>query len=228
MTIHTAERLEQEHLSEVNRGYAVGFWSALIGTGIGIIYFLALLGLILTGEFTMPLSEPVQLFGGIITLLVAPIIVVILAGLHAVTPPKKQVFSLTGLGFTLLFALSVSINRFAQLGVVRQSLAAGNTEGIGWFLAYGDRSIMFTLEILGWAWFLGLGMLWAAPLFGGSRLEAWIRGLMLAYAGLGLICSVAFLLGSPLAAIGFAAWGGVLFVVTGLLAVYFNMGMKID
>ncbi len=226
MTICKAEQSASHYSSEINRGYAVGYWSALIGTGIGIIYFLIILGLTLTGGFTMPPSEATQVFGGISTFLVAPVIVVVMAGLHAITPPKQQVFSLAGLGFTLLFALSVSINRFAQLGVVRQSLATGNVDGIGWFLAYGDRSIMFTLEILGWAWFLGLAMLSVAPLFGGSRLRAWLRGLMLAYAGLGLICAVAFLLGSPLVAIGFGAWGGVLVVITALLAVHFKRGYR--
>ena len=76
-----------------------------------------------------------------------------MAGLHAITPPSKKILSQISLGFTLLFALAVSINRFSQLGVVRQASQAGNVEGLSWFLAYGDYSIFLGWEYLGWAWF---------------------------------------------------------------------------
>jgi hypothetical protein len=81
---------------------------------------------------------------------------------------------------------------------------------------------MFGLEMLGWGWFLGLAMLMAAPLFSGDRVQLWLRWLMVAYGVLGLMSAILYLMGSAAAAIGFVAWGVILVLVTGLLAVYFR------
>jgi hypothetical protein len=205
-----------------NSAYRLGFWSALVTTIGGVIYFLVLLWAILTGEFTFPPSDSIQLFGGIASLFFCPLLVILIASLHTVTPPEKKVFSQISLGFTLLFALSVSINRFTQLGVVRQGLSTGTTEGIEWFLPYGERSIMLGLEFLGWGWFLGLALIFAAPLFSKEKYQIWLRWLSVAYGVLGIISAVAFLAANPLSAIGFVAWGLVLFVITALLVVYFR------
>ncbi len=212
--------------TSANWAYPVGFWTGLILTLGGIIYFCVVVAAILLGQFTLPPADWVQLFGGVDILIVCPLLVVLMACLHTVTPPSKKAFSQAGLGFTLLFALAVSINRFTQLGVVSQSQAAGLTDGIDWFLAYGSHSVMFGLEMMGWGWFLGLAMLAAAPVFSGGRLQVWLRGLMILYGVLGLVSAVAFLAGSPLAAIGFVAWGLVLFIITALLAVYFREGKR--
>ena len=204
----------------------VGFISALANTAGGLLYFLAVLAAILTGQFAFPPPGWLQIFGGVTSLIFCPLLVVMMVALHQSEPTDKKTFSQAALGFTLLFALAVSINRFSQLGVVRQASAAGKIEGISWFLAYGDYSIMLGLEYLGWAWFLGLAMLCAAPLFSGDQLESWIRGLMLLYAGLALVSAVGFITGSWISLFGFAAWGVVLFVITVLLAVYFHRALK--
>lgn len=107
---------------------------------------------------------------------------------------------------------------------MRQSLAAGATEGIGWFLPYGDHSVMLGLELLGWDWFLGLALLCSAPLFWDNKLRRWLRGLLYFDGGLCLFAALAFLLGSPLLMVGFVAWGLVLFIITGLLALDFWQG----
>lgn len=207
---------------DIDWAYRIGFWSAWIVTLGGIVYFLVMLVLALTGQLSLPPSEVVQLFGGISSLLFCPILVVLMASLHTITVPEKKALSQVSLAFTLLFAISVSINRFTQLGVVRQSIASGNTTGIEWFLAYGNTSIMFGFEILGWGWFLGLAMLFAAPLFSRGRTQLWLRWLCVSYGVLGMLSAIAFLLQSPLSVIGFAAWGLILFIITGLLTVHFK------
>jgi hypothetical protein len=145
-----------------------------------------------------------------------------MASLHVVTPPEKKVFSQIAMGFTLLFAMAVTINRFTQLGIVQQSIAAGKVDGLHWFLPYGERSVMLGLEYLGWSWFLGLAFICVAPLFSKGNLERWLRGLLLLYAALALTSAVGFLTGSLLALLGFVAWGVVLIFVTALLAAYFS------
>jgi len=209
-------------LAHPDWAYSLGFWSAALVTAGGVIYFLVIVGALLTGQLTFPPSEPIQLFGGIASLLFCPVLVVLMACLHTITPADRKVFSQCSLAFTLLFALAVSINRFTQLGVVRQSVASGTTAGINWFLPYGDRSVMLGLEMMGWGWFLGLAMLAAAPLFAQGPLQHWLRGLSILYGVLALTSAVAYLLDSPLSAIGFVAWGLILFIVTALLGVHFR------
>ncbi len=199
-----------------------GFLSALTCTIGGILYFFAILWAILTGHFTFPPAEGLQLFAGILSLLLCPLLVLMMASLHSLTPGPMKVMSQVSLSFTVLFALAVSINRFSQLGVVRLAVIAGKGDGLSWFMPYGDNSIMLGLEYLGWGWFLGLAMLCAAPLFRGGRLERWLSGLMALYGVMGLVSAVGFMLGNWLSLVGFAAWGVVLFIIPGLLAVYFK------
>lgn len=206
----------------LNWAYPLGFWSALVTTLGGIIYFLAITAALLTGQFTFPPPESLQLFGGISSLLFCPVLVILFACLHTVTPLEKKVFSQISLGFTLLFALAVSINRFTQLGVVRQSLASGVVQGLDWFLPYGDHSMMLGLEMMGWGWFLGLAFLFTVPLFS----DPWLRGLSSLYAVLGITSAIAYLLASPLSTIGFVAWGLVLYIITALVAVQFRRAQQ--
>lgn len=176
--------------------YSLGFGSALATTLGGIAYFLAILVALLSGQLTFPPSESLQLFGGISSLLFCPALVVLFACLHTVAPLEKKAFSQTSLGFCLLFALSVSINRFTQLGVVRQSFASGTAQG--------------------------LAFLFAVPLFS----NPWLRGLSLLYAVLGITSAVAFLLASPLSVVGFVAWGLVLFMITAMLGFHFRKAQQ--
>lgn len=214
--------LPKQALTGASWAYNLGFISSLVITVAGIVYFLVLVGSLIAGQLTFPPAEGIQLFAGIISLIMCPSLVLVMASLHTITDENKRVLSLVSLGFTLLFALAVSINRFSQLGVVRQAASVGRVEGISWFLAYGDYSIMLGLEYLGWAWFLGLAMLCAAPLFSNGNTEKWIRYLMVLYGVLGLVSAVGFLIGSWLSVLGFAAWGVVLVIIGGLLVRYFS------
>lgn len=205
-----------------NSSSRLGFWSAIIGTVMGAIYLAVILGTIITGQFNFPPPESIQVFASIISLLFCIVLVVIMACLHTIMPAGKRGLSQISLGFVLLFAISVSINRFVHLGVVQQSVLSGNTVGIEWFLPYGGHSVMFALEILGWGWFLGIASLFAAFLFSKGKLEHWLRWLFTAYGILGLLSALGQLLNSPLIMVGFIAWGVVLYIITALLAVYFK------
>ncbi len=224
MTTTTAASVVRAAQPPASAAHGLGFWSAVVGTVAGVAYFLVIVFAALTGQFTFPPPEWLQLFGGLISLLFCPVMVVLMAALNTAAPANRRVFSQAGLAFTILFALSVSANRFTQLGVVRQSLAAGSADGVEWFLAYAGHSVMFGFEIMGWGWFLSLAFLSLVPLFGASRLERWLRALCALYGLLGLISAAAFLLESPLVSLGFAAWGLLLFFITALLAVHFRRG----
>jgi len=214
------------HFASLPLVHRIGVLSSILTTLLGVLYFVVILISILTGKFVLPPAEDLQLFAGIVSLLVCPIIVAMMASLHEITLPGKRILSQISLGFTLLFALSVSINRFSQLGVVRQAVNAGNMEGIARMLAYGEYSVMLGIEYLGWSWFLGLAMLFAAFLFSNGRIGHWLRWSMMTYGILSLISAVGFLLGNWLSMLAFVAWGIVLFVVSGLLTVHFWRGQE--
>ena len=201
---------------------SLGFWSAGIMTVAGIVYLIVVGAYLAAHGFVLPPTGALQLFGGIITILEAAVLVVLMASIHEATPDRMRILSRLAMIFTVLFCAMVSINRFVQLSVVQQRISSGETEGISWFLAYGPRSVMFSLEILGWGFFLGLACLFAAPIFSAGRLELAIRWLFVLYGVLGLVTAVAFALASPLAAVGFFAWGVVLPVATALLTVFFR------
>ena len=186
--------------------------------------------------FALSLTSPVFLPGIVITDDKATLL---LSGIVVLTVTSPYIFDSGAPGFVRIvrcllkgeisipyFALAVSINRFTQFGAVRQALASGTVAGIDWFLPYGDRSIMFGLEMLGWGWFLGLAMPFAAPLFSNGTVHFGLRWLLILYGILGWVSAVAYLLASPLAAIGFVAWGLILYLITALLAIHFRKSEK--
>lgn len=104
------------------------------------------------------------------------------AAIRHIAPGEKAILGTLGLVFTALFAMSVSINRFVQLTVIRLAPAGPASADLARFLPYSTGSVMFALEILGWGFFLSLGTLFVAPLFGGNGLQRAIRWLFILFA----------------------------------------------
>jgi len=90
-------------------------------------------------------------------------------------------------------------------------------------------SVAYALDILGWDVFFALSMLFAAPVFWGSRLAVWIRVLMIvsgviAFAGLsGVVVGE-----MQLRNIGIVGYVGVFLVVAALLAVLFYRARPLE
>ncbi|MBE3089248.1 MAG: hypothetical protein IMZ41_03090, partial [Actinobacteria bacterium] len=55
--------------NEKKLSLVLGFYSSLIITVLGVIYFIVILILFITGNNTIPPSEPIQLFGAIETII---------------------------------------------------------------------------------------------------------------------------------------------------------------
>lgn len=72
----------------------LGFWSAL-AIAVGGIVYVAVCGVLAAkGQLAMPLPQSVQLFGGIMTNIVAQLLVVLMACVHDGTPAARRVYSL--------------------------------------------------------------------------------------------------------------------------------------
>lgn len=205
----------------------LGFWSALTLTVAGAAYLIVIGLLAVTGRFTLPLPEAVELFAAWDTITAGPLLLASLVAVHYSVPAHRRPFSQLGVLFATVFMVMVSINRFVQLTVVRPSMLEGNTAGLERFMPYAPRSAMLSLELVGWGFFLGLALLSAAFAFSGPGIAGKIRWTFLCYAVLGLASTMAFVADSPLSAIGFLAWGVVLPVGTALLTVWFHQMRKV-
>jgi hypothetical protein len=193
--------------------------------GVGVIYVVVIAIAAVTGQFVFPPSQPIQLFGAVVTILAAPAMLVMMACLHVTVPDRHEVLTVCALGFTILFAAMVSINRFVQLTVIRQGLLHGAAEQLQLFMPYGSNSIMLSLEILGWGLFHSLAFLCVAPVFAGGRIERWLRGLLITYGVIGIVSALGLVSASPISAVGFIAWGPVLDAIAVLMAIWFRRRM---
>ena len=202
------------------------FWSSLSLAAIGLLYAGVLGTAAILGSLTLPPPEPIGSLAAIDTIATAIFLVVLVVGIDVISPPDRRALSGLSVVFTAMFAVVVTINRFVQLTIVRQSLAAGDVADLRRFLPYDPRSAMFALEILGWGFFLGLAALCLVPVLHGPGLHAWIARLMGLYGVLGLVCALGLVLDSPVVAVGFLAWGGVLPLAAGLIALVSRPGAR--
>lgn len=206
--------------------HRIGFWSAAMITGVGLFYFIGLVYLISTGNFTTRLPEWGLVVVGFGTFVVAQIMLVLVVSIHIEAPFDKKILSHLGLVFTVLFDAMVSINRFVQLTVVRHSEIKGQMEGLERFLPYSSQSVMFALEILGWGIFSGIALLFIAPLFNFGKLDSGIRWSFITYGILSVTGAIGYVFASKLLIVGFLAWGLVLYFATAMLAIRFRRNLR--
>jgi len=197
----------------------LGFWSSVFGAVGGATYLLVLIFHFSTEGFTFTFPPFVQLVGGIVTFVSVPILVMQFTAISFISEENKVLGSLGG-SFIILFAATVSINRFVQLTVIQQSLPDVPAD-LTRFVPYGSGSIMNALEVLGWGFFSSLAAVFVAPLFSSSPLNRTIRWLFILYAILSFMSVVSFTTGI-LIPTGPIAWGPILMTLSILLAVYFR------
>ncbi len=163
----------------------------LLGAGYAIVLALGLHSLKSPQD---PIGDPYFLLLELLIVLTAPLMVIVMAAVHAYATPDVKVCSLTALAFMILLAgLTCSIH-FVILTVGRQIEATGSP----WaplLLSYRWPSVSYTLDILAWDFFFALSMLFAAPVFKQRGLETVLRILLIASG----VLSLAGLIGVPLA-----------------------------
>jgi hypothetical protein len=157
----------------------------------------------------------------VLIIVLMPAMIGLMVAVHAWAPAEVKTLSLTAVVFMgLLGGVTCSLH-FAVLTLSRQPAFAGQS-WLPLFLAFRWPSVVYALDILGWDFFFPLSMLFAAPVFGGSRLAVWIRWLMVASGALALagLSGVAF--GDmQLRNIGIVGYVGVFLIIAVLLALLF-------
>jgi hypothetical protein len=200
----------------------LGFWASVLLAVLGGVYILALIyDISIDGIAALISPSPfLQLVSGIGTLLTALLLVILFTAIHFVNRKDNEVLGLLGVNFIILFAATVSINRFVQLTVIQQSLPDVPAD-LTRFLPYTTGSVMFALEVLGWGIFSSIAAAFVAPLFSSSRLNNTIRWLFILYAIFSFLSAFSFAT-NIIIPTGPIAWGPILLVITILMAVYFR------
>jgi hypothetical protein len=143
----------------------LGVWSASALCVIGVTYIVTLAVGFASVGFAKPILDPVLAVMEILTLVSAPTLVVLMAAVHAHAAPEYKIHGLVAVAFMVLLAGLTSSVHFVELTAVRQS----STASLTW------PSTAYALELLACDMFLGLSLLFAAPVFRGGKLEDAVR-----------------------------------------------------
>lgn len=186
--------------------------AAALGT-VGVLYA----GVVAAGVAAVgledPIVDPILAVMEILTLLSAPLVVILLAAIHGYASPRRKVLSLTALGFGIIMAGLTSSVHFVGLTAGRQT-GAGTLE---W------PSVPYAVELLAWDLFLGLALLFAAAVFSGGGRHRTARWSLAVTGGLCLLGTVGPLLGDMgLQRIGILGYGIGLPISSFILATVFR------
>jgi hypothetical protein len=195
----------------------LGFWSCAALVGIGVAYALALAAGFTRHGLREPIGDPVLAVMELLTLLSAPPIVVLMAAVHDCATPSRKLYGLTALAFATLCAGTTSAVHFVELTAARQ-MGGG---GIAW------PSRVYATELLAWDVFLGLALVFAAPVFDRRGPERGVRGGLLACGVLCLAGAIGPAVGNMrLQLVGVLGYAVVLPGVSVLLAKVFARGRE--
>jgi hypothetical protein len=201
----------------------LGIFSAVGFIVLGVAYAITLtVGFLSLKSPQQPIGDPMFSILEVLILVMMPVMVGLMVAVHAWSPPHAKALSLTAIVFIgALAAVTCSVH-FVILTLSRQAAFAGQP-WLPLVLSFRWPSVVYALDILGWDFFFALSMLFAAPVFGGSRLTVSIRVVMtasgvLALAGLGGVVTGDMQLRN----IGIVGYLGGFLVVACLLAVLFT------
>ncbi len=198
------------------------YWSALASTVLGALYLLGLAGkLIVDGTVHSVSSPAVQSVSAIVGLLWDVLLVILFIALRRQTTRSRRLFADLAMIFMVLACATSSVNWFVQLAIVPRLAANDALRAL--LDVHNETSVSFAMEHLGWGLFFGMAAIFAGAAVFGGRLEAWIRGLLLASGVLSLVHFVGVAAVSPLLSdMGYVAWALLLPAATALLIVKFR------
>lgn len=200
----------------------LGMASAAAVVVLLLAYALTLaVGLLSLESPQQAIGDPMFTILEILILLIMPAMVALMAAVHAWAPARARSLSLTALVFTGMLATVTCSLHFVILTMSRQA-AFADQAWLPLVLSFRWPSVAYAVDILAWDVFFPLAMLFAAPVFGGSRLAGAIRALMitsgaLAFAGLSGVVTG----NMQLRNIGIVGYVGVYLFVAGLLGLLF-------
>ena len=152
----------------------IGFWSALLTAVLGMAWALASFTSNILGLLPQPWGLDAQM---VPSLFLAPVFVVLLVCVQHRTPVERRIWSSIAVPLGAVYAALCGTVYFVELTLVIPHQLSGNVGNLG-VLVFGVGTFLYAVDVFGY-WFLSLAAAFAAPAFGGSRLENWIRWLLL-------------------------------------------------
>jgi hypothetical protein len=207
----------------------LGIFSAAASVILLVAYAVTLaMGLASLESPQEPIGDPLFTILEVLIITMMPAMVALMVTVHAWAPMHAKTLSLTSLVFMgMLAGLTCSVH-FVILTLSRQPEFTAQP-WLPLVLSFNWPSVVYALDILGWDVFFPLSMLFAAPVFWGTRLAAWIRVLMTASGVLALAGLSGVVVGDmQLRNIGIVGYVGVFLVVTALLAVLFYRATPLE
>jgi len=200
----------------------LGIFSAAATVILGVAYAVTLaVGLLTLESPQKPIGDPIFPILEVLIIVMMPAMVALMVAVHAWAPMDVKALSLTSVVFMGLLAGVTCSLHFCVLTLSRQPEFTEQS-WLPLVLSFEWPSVVYALDILGWDVFFPLSMLFAALVFQGSRLAAWIRVLMIASGVLSLAGLSGVVAGDmQLRNIGIVGYVGVFLVVVALLAVLF-------
>jgi hypothetical protein len=200
----------------------LGIFSATATVVLLVAYAVTLtVGLASLESPQQPIGEPMFTILEILIITMMPAMVALMVAVHAWAPIHAKTLSLTSVIFMGLLAGLTCVVHFVILTLSRQPEFAGRTWSSLVF-SFEWPSVAYALDILGWDVFFPLSMLFAAPVFRGSGLAAWIRVVMIASGVLALAGLSGVVVGDmQVRNIGIVGYVGVFLIVAALLGVLF-------
>ena len=176
----------------------LGFWGSLLTGVLNFMYFVpfVLYQPILHAEWRGLGSyaasyKPLPFVAWVVPCMLLPLaFLVMIACLYYQTKGSKRIFGLLALAFAVMYAAVLAPNYYIQLTMVQHNLVNGNLEGLTlWLYAFPyPYSIPGALEGIGFG-FMCVSFIFAAGVFGKSRLDRW---LFWTFLGNGICGSVVF------------------------------------
>jgi hypothetical protein len=200
-------------------GAAASVVVALLAT----VYFAAVAGGMIIDGLAFPPAAWVQVVGGITSLGLGVVLVILMAALRRSVPEDRRLFGDLALVFMALLCVSTGTNRYVQFSIVPQYAGASHAAALELIHPYGGSSVMFGIETVGWGLFYGLGAVFAGLAVAGRGLDRWIFALLVLGGFLSLLYALGFILHHPvLSLLGFPAWAILLPITAVLLALRFG------
>jgi len=162
-----------------------------------------------------PIVDPVLALMEAITLFSAPLVVILMAAVYGIASPERKVFGLLALIFGAIMAGMTGAVHFVTLTAGRQT----DFTTIEW------PSTLYAVELLAWDVFLGLALVFAAPVFDGSGRRARARRALVTTGVLCLLGAIGPIVGNmAFQRIGILGYGVGLPISCIFLALVFRQG----
>ena len=124
-------------------------------------------------------SEPYLAILETLILVFTPALIALFAAIHSYSPSDKKSCSLAAFGFAVSLACTTGVIHFVQLTAVRRTQNRTIVEAFALYDSSGRLAPMLAADLAAWDFFLGFGLLFAAAIFKGDKLNVAIRATMI-------------------------------------------------